>query len=128
MSLEDLFVEGIIKRYHGAGGFRLIVQPVLAIALGIRDGLQDAARGHPAYFIGLLFHPECRKEMFSTMLANLFKPFVLGVILDFILQYFIFHRAWLIPALLAGLLLIALPYSIARGLTNRIVSVKKRRS
>ena len=119
--------EGIAKRFGGPGGFRLIIQPVLAIALGIRDGLADAKAGQPAYLIGIFFHPECRHELLESSINHILKPFILGVVIDLILQYFIFQRVRLIPALIVGILLIGLPYSLARGITNRVVTLRRHR-
>jgi len=120
-------VEGVVKRFGGPGGFRLIIQPIVAIALGIRDGLADARDGEPAYLIGILFHPERRQDMLANTVKHILKPFIIGVILDLIFQYFIFQRIRLIPAIIVGLVLIGLPYSFARGITNRIVTSRKRR-
>ncbi len=125
--LFPLVFEGLAMRLSGPGGFRLIIQPIVAIALGIRDGLLDAKAGEPAYLIGIVFHPERRHELLASTVQHILKPFIVGVVLDLILQYFIFQRIRLIPAIIVGLLLIGLPYSLAMGLTNRIVTVWRRR-
>lgn len=114
--------EGVARRFGGPGGFRLIIQPILAIALGVRDGLADARAGEPAYLIGILFHPERRQELMGTTLKHILMPFSIGVLMDLILQYFIFERVRVVWGLVAGLLLIGLPYSLARGITNRIAA------
>jgi hypothetical protein len=125
--LQQIY-EGVAKRFGGPGGFRLIVQPVVSIALGIRDGLADAKAGEPAYLVAIFFNPEHRRELLGSAVKNILKPFIIGVVLDLILQYFIFQRVRLIPALIVGFLLIGLPYSLARGLTNRIATGWRRRS
>jgi hypothetical protein len=119
--------EGLAKRLSGPGGFRFIIQPTVAVALGIRDGLQDAKAGEPPYLIGIIFHPEHRQELWAKTIQNILKPFIIGVVLDLIFQYFIFQRARLIPAVIVGLLLIGLPYALARGITNRMVARWHRR-
>lgn len=110
------------KRLGGPGRLRIIIQPVVAIALGIRDGLIDARAGEPPYFIGLIFRPNRRGELWALTIQYIMKPFIIGVIIDLILQYFIFERVRLIPAIIVGLLLIGLPYALARGITNRIAT------
>jgi hypothetical protein len=122
-----LILEGIQKRLSGPGSFRFVLQPIIAIALGIRDGLMDAKANDPPYLIGLVFHPEYRREMWTVTVQHVLKPFIVGVVLDLILQYFIFQHVRLIPALMAGILLIGLPYALARGLTNRIATEWNRR-
>jgi hypothetical protein len=114
--------EGVAKRLSGPGSLRFIIQPIVAIMLGIRDGLLDAKAGEPPYLIRMAFHPELRRELWTKTMQNVLKPFIVGVVLDLVLQYFIFQRVRLIPAIIAGLLLIGLPYSLARGITNRIAT------
>lgn len=121
------FSEGVAKRFSGPGGFRLIVQPVVAIALGIRDGLLDAKAGEPAYLIGVILHPERRGVLLGSTVEHILKPFAVGVLIDLVLQYFIFQRVRLVPGIIVGLLLIGLPYSLARGITNRIATELGRR-
>ena len=70
----------------------------------------------------MLFDWAHRRELLLNGVRHLPKPFLLGVVIDLITQYFIFHRVWLAAALLVGLLLIGLPYSISRGLTNRVAT------
>src|SRR5882724_7350362 len=47
----------------GPGRFRFVLQPVMAILLGWRDGRADARAGRPAYPYGLLVSGEKRKEL-----------------------------------------------------------------
>ncbi|MCE5198071.1 MAG: hypothetical protein ABFD54_13205 [Armatimonadota bacterium] len=119
--------EGFVRRLGGFGRMRLFIQPIFAIALGIRDGLHDAKEGEPPYLIGILFHAERRRVLISSTMKNILIPFIIGVILDLISQYFIFQRVRIIAAIFVGFLLIGLPYSIARGVTNRIVTLYRHR-
>jgi hypothetical protein len=122
-----LIVEGIARRFSGPGGFRLIIQPIVAIALGVRAGLIDSKQGEPPYLIALLYHPQRRQALLSNTAKHILKPFTAGVLIDLILQYFIFQRVRIVAALIVGLLLIGLPYSIARGVSNRITTTRRRR-
>jgi hypothetical protein len=113
--------------WDGPGRLRFLVQPLIAIALGIRDGRRDAAAGHPPYVFGVLFVHATRKDELTTGLRTLAKPLVVAVLLDAILQYVILRSVRLWHALLAGTILIALPYAVARGLTNRYVQHRRLR-
>jgi uncharacterized RDD family membrane protein YckC len=62
-----------------------------------------------------------------TGLRTLAKPLVVAVLLDAILQYVILRSVRLWHALAAGTVLIALPYVLARGLTNRYVQHRRLR-
>jgi hypothetical protein len=57
------FLEEIPRRFTGPGRFRFILQPMVAIVLGIRGGLADAKAGNPPYLFGLLFGAERRREL-----------------------------------------------------------------
>ena len=111
----------------GPGRMRFLLQPLIAIAMGIRDGRVDAAAGRPPYVFGVLFVHGARKEELMTGLRTLAKPLAVAVLLDAILQYVILRSVRLWHALLAGTILIALPYVVARGLTNRYLQHRRLR-
>jgi len=116
------FLEDIPKRLTGPGRFRFLMQPLMAITLGVLNGLTDARAGRPPYLYGLLFHRNLRgglaKSGFSTM-ANLL---LMGISLDVIFQWVILGVAHPGPALIIGPVLIVGPYTIARALSNRMAA------
>ena len=114
------FSEGLEARMTGPGKGRFVLQPLVAIALGVRDGIADAKQGKPPYFIRILFTSEHKLFVLKTSLKQIATPLTIGIVLDLILQWVIFQAVHLLPALLAGTILVALPYSVARGLSNRI--------
>ncbi|MGC2447356.1 MAG: hypothetical protein WA477_06915 [Candidatus Sulfotelmatobacter sp.] len=114
------FGEGLEGRLTGPGKGRFVVQPLISIALGIRDGIVDAKQHHPPFFIRVLFASEFKLELVKSALKQIAMPLTVGVVLDAILQWVIFQAMFVLPALIAGTILVALPYSIARGLSNRI--------
>lgn len=119
MLIIHSFGEGLMARLSGPGRARFVVQPLVAIALGIRDGIADAKQGNPPYLVRVLFTSERKMAVLKTGLKAISNPLAIGVILDMILQWVIFQAVRLYPALIAGVILIALPYSFARGLSNR---------
>jgi hypothetical protein len=120
----DLFLrsfgEGLEARLTGPGKGRFVVQPLVSIALGIRDGIADADQGKPPYFIRVLFKSKRKSYVLKTGLKSIAMPLTIGVVLDMILQWVILQEVFLLPAIVAGVILVALPYSIARGLSNRV--------
>ena len=104
----------------GPGKGRFVLQPLVAIALGIRDGIVDAKQDKPPYFIRVLFKSERKLYVLKTSLKSIAAPLTIGIVLDMVLQWVIFQGVFLLPALMAGTILVALPYSIARGLSNRV--------
>ena len=114
------FGEGFEARITGPGKGRFVLQPLVAIALGTRDGIADAKHGKPPYYIRILFTSEPTLDLLKTSLKRIGTPLALGIVLDMILQWVIFQSVLLLPAILAGAILVALPYSLARGLSNRV--------
>ena len=103
----------------GPGSVRFILQPLVAILLGVRDGRSDSSAGRPPYLYGLVFTRDVRGVEVTTALRTLAPPIAVAVILDAVLQYVIFGAVRLWQALAVGAVLIALPYIAARGLTGR---------
>ena len=112
----------------GPGRMRFVLQPIVAIILGIRDGRADAAAGRPPYVVAVLFADEGRREGLVSALRTLTKPLLVAVVLDAVLQYVIFSSIRLWQALAVGTTLIALPYVLARGITNRDLQRRARRA
>ncbi len=63
-----------------------MLQPMIAIVLGIRGGLADAKAGNPHYLLGLLFHAEHRKEYLRSGVAEIRNLLAAGIILDIVFQ------------------------------------------
>jgi hypothetical protein len=101
---------------------RVIVQPLVALLLGLRDGRLDAKAGTPPYLYDLIFAPAHRRPRLRRGLASLAKPLAVGVILDVIVQFTYLDSVSLPGALLVGGLLVGVPYMLARGASNRLVS------
>jgi hypothetical protein len=104
--------------------FRFILQPLMAIALGLRDGRLDAKAGTSPFVIDVLFGSENRREYIVSALKNLAMPVALGTVLDAVSQYQIFEHVRPLGALLVGFGILGVPYVLARGLTNRLTAVR----
>ena len=113
----DYFVELI----SGPGTLRFFIQPTIAILLGIRDGRSDARSGRPPFLSSLLFRSGERKETLAQGWRAITVPFIIAVVFDSILQIYVFEVLRLQWALVVGVFLVGLPYSISRGILNRII-------
>ena len=114
------FLEELPLRFAGPGRFRFILQPTLAILLGVRGGLADAKAGNPPYLFGLIFASGRRREMLRTGLTAIRTLLAMGIVLDVLFQLILYHSVHPGAALLIGPILICLPYSASRALTNRM--------
>ena len=105
--------------FQGLAVCRFIFQPSVAIFIGLRDGIKDSRVGCPPFLLALVYHPR-RTHLLRSALASVRDLVAVAIILDVISQLIIFKNVHGGAALLLGRTLIALPYSIARALGNRI--------
>ncbi len=85
------FLEELPRRFTGSGRLRFILQPMLAILLGVRGGLADARAGSPPYLFGLLFHAGRRKELLQSGAAAVGTLLAMGIILDVVFQLVLYR-------------------------------------
>ena len=119
--------EGIIIRLAGPMSLRLVIQPVIALLLGIRDGRIDAKEGEPPFIVGLITNCRDRKAKLVSLFKSLSKAIIIAVILEVIVQYLLFGQVHAIGVILYASFFLIVPYSLARGLTNMIVTKRKSR-
>ena len=122
-------MDQVADRMSGPMSFRFIVQPLIAIFLfGLKDGWLDAKAGASPFIMDLLTNSEGRKRSLKTAFRRLLVPIIIGAILDGIAQYLIYGHIRPGVAVLVGALIMGVPYALARGITNRIVSVRMKKN
>ena len=114
------FLEDLPARFTGRGRLRFILQPTIAILLGVRGGLADVRAGHPPYLLGLLVAGEGRRELLRSGLAAIRNLLAMGIILDLAFQVVLYGSVHPGAALVIGPILICAPYALSRALTNRL--------
>ena len=120
------FLEDLPKRLTGPGRFRFVVQPLVAILLGIRSGLADARAGRPPYLLRLLTDRQRRGDLAREGLATVANLLLMGVLLDAVFQWVILGVSHPGAALVVGPVLITGPYGVARALANRGARLARR--
>ncbi len=123
---SQAFLVDIPRRLMGPGRFRFILQPSVAIILGILNGLADARAGRPPYLYGVIFHRDLRGELMRTGFETVVNLLLMGILLDAIFQWVILGVSHPGAALVVGPVLIVLPYSLSRALSNRLARQAKR--
>jgi hypothetical protein len=121
------FWEELPRRFSGTGRFRFILQPAVAILLGVRGGLADARAGNPPYLFGVLFAGGRRRELLRSGAAAISTLVAMGILLDLVLQLVLYRAVHPGAALLIGPILIGVPYALSRALTNRLARRLKRK-
>lgn len=124
---QDLsFLDKVQARITGPFHFRLIIQPLVALLIGIRDGHADALHKRPPILIHLITQKKQSIKNFRLSLISIQKPLLVGIVLDAIVQYYLFNSLRLLGAILVGIILVAMPYLLARGIFNRMISLSSR--
>jgi hypothetical protein len=121
MTVQDVgFWQGIVDVASGRGQLRLIIQPLISIILGVRLGISDA-KEHKDPFLWRLFRTsKGRGELARDAAMDVILPFSIAIVLDGILQYLARGYVRPLAAVVMGMLLIWVPVSISRALTNRV--------
>ena len=114
------FLEDLPRRLTGPGRFRFVMQPLVAILLGVRAGRADARAGRPPYLLAVIAHPEHRRHVLAETARELANLVMVGILLDVVSQWLILGVAHPAAGLVVGPVLITLPYAIARAGTNRV--------
>ncbi|MGH9391741.1 MAG: hypothetical protein ACRD1Z_19240 [Vicinamibacteria bacterium] len=119
------FLEHIPRRLTGPGRFRFLIQPTIAAVLGVAAGRSDAAAGKPPYLYAFFFHRKDRGELVRSSVESIANLILMGILLDSVCQWLILGASYPGAALVVGPVLIAVPYAVARSLSNRIARVRR---
>ncbi len=114
------FLEELPQRFTGPGRLRFILQPMIAIVLGIRGGLADAKAGNPPYLFGLLSGAGRRRELLRSGVAAIRNLVAMGIIMDIVFQLVLYRSVHPGAAVVIGPILICFPYAVSRALTTRV--------
>jgi hypothetical protein len=122
------FFEDLPRRLSGPGRFRFLLQPAVAVALGIGAGRADARAGRAPYLYALLLGGADRRDLLRDAYRSIAHLLLAGVLVDSVCQWLILGASYPGAALLVGPVLIAFPYAAARALANRIARAGSRPS
>jgi hypothetical protein len=112
---------------NGPFKFRFVLQPLMAIVLGVRDGRADRLAGRPPFLWSLFTEKMGRKERMLGALRQIALPLALAFVLEAVVEVLLFRDVRLFSVVAVGAVLIALPYANVRGLANRATGVVRRR-
>jgi hypothetical protein len=121
-----VWLANLLVRIDGPGALRFVLQPLVAMLLGVRDGRRDAMVGRPPYISGLLFDVLHRRESLLSGVGTISKPFLVSILIDAVLSHFVLGAIYPVSTLFVGIVLVALPYALARELTVRLMSSRCR--
>jgi hypothetical protein len=117
--------QGLVHMIGGPGHLRFVLQHLVALFLGVRDGRLDARAHTPPYLWRILFDRGERRAAFRSAAKAVGIPFLIATVIDGVLQLIILGRLLPGAAMLTGGLLVGLPYALVRALTNRFASQRR---
>ena len=117
--MVDVMLEWF-ARIDGQLGFRLLLQPILAIILGYRDGIRDWTNADPVYFWNTSqVLPEERSPLLARGICSTGKIFALAIGLDCLFQLFVTGALSLVGAFVVATTLAVIPYLLTRATVNQ---------
>ena len=122
LDIQDVLarvVDDLLARPRGLFGFRYVLQPLMAAALALRDGVKDARAGRTPYFWSLLHDALRRGERVGEAFAATGRVLAIGLLLDAAYQYIVLHRFYPGEALVVAFTLVFVPYVLLRGPADR---------
>src|SRR5262249_19438765 len=114
------FWDQLIAREHGPLAFRLILQPIMATILAMRDGLKDTRAGRPLYTWTILSDSAHRGAFLREGVKRVSRVIVFALLMDGIYQFVVLGRFYPGEALTIALVVAVLPYLLIRGPVTRI--------
>jgi len=114
-------IEELLGRAGGPLHFRLIMQPIVAAILAFKAGKRDAAAGQPAFLWGLFTNAEERSRLLRSGWKDISKIFIVALVLDIAYQFIVFRTIHVVQALIVGIILAILPYTLLRGPVMRLL-------
>ncbi len=126
--MTDGFFEQVRAMWEGPGHLRFLVQPLVAITLGILDGRKDARRALPPFGVAVARGPAAeRRARLGSALRRITVPLVLATVLSILFQAIILAQWRPLGTLLFAVFFVVLPYGAARGIANRALRPRRPR-
>src|SRR5262252_1252009 len=118
--VAEQFWHDLVERPDGPMRFRLVLQPLMAAIVAVRDGLKDARSGRSPYVATVLGNPQGRAGLLREGLNATARIVALGLVMDVIYQAIVFKTFYPDQALVAASVLAFVPYLIIRSVIARI--------
>ena len=124
----EQFFQDMVARLTGPGKLRFIVQPTVAIIIGVLHGMKDVQANLPPFLWMLAFHRSHRQHALRSAAVGVRDLVAVAILLDIISQELIFHQVRPGAALVVGPMLISVPYAVARDVANRVIRGRRPRA
>jgi hypothetical protein len=129
--MEELlmrFWENLVDRIGGPMNLRFILQPTMAVLLGIRDGLRYAREGRSFLLWGGPENPAERRAQLLATWRSIGKVFVLAIVLDMICRWIAVNWFFPLETLIVAIGVAVVPYLAVRGSVNWLARSRRARA
>jgi hypothetical protein len=113
----------LAERPSGPMAFRFYLQPLMAIALAVIDGIKDARADRPAFLWTLATDPANRAERWRDGWRSIGRVFMLAIALDVVYEIIVLHALHPLESLIVATALALVPYMLLRGPVSRIARI-----
>ena len=108
----------IIAILIGTGSFRFYFQPLMAVFRGFKHGRQDSQQGN-APLLTRIINSSQKKKLIIECIRDISPVIFIALIIDIYAQWVIFNYIYVVLTLLVIMVVVVVPYFLARDLTNR---------
>ncbi|MGH7120346.1 MAG: hypothetical protein ACREFP_15380 [Acetobacteraceae bacterium] len=119
------FWHDLVARPEATMRFRFILQPLMASAVAIRDGIKDSRGGRTPYFWTMVSLPQERVARLNEGLNATARIILLGLLMDLIYQLLVLRTFYPNESVVIAVLLAFVPYVIVRGPARRIAGRRR---
>jgi hypothetical protein len=112
-------VDNLFGRIDGPMAVRLAIQPIIAAALALRDGLRDARQDRPPFGLSLLLDSHRRGHRLRDGWKSIRTVFCVALVADVIYQLLQLGWVYIGEALVVAQIVALMPYVVVRDLANR---------
>ena len=113
-------------RHRGPLSLRILAQPAVAAAIGLRAGYKDARVGAAPYGWLIGTRSELRGALLREGWSHVGIAFLAAAMIDVIYELLVFRWIYPIQVAIVATTLAVLPYTLVRGLSNRLIRARLR--
>jgi hypothetical protein len=110
----------ILARPGGPMTFRFVLQPAMAAAAALRDGVEDARLGRAPQVWAIRTGVESRSRRLWEGIVSTSSILILGVLMDGVYQWLVLKTFYPAQAAVIAVLLAFVPYTLLRGPIRRV--------
>jgi hypothetical protein len=120
MEIVQRAIDNLFGRIDGPMAIRLAIQPLMAAAFALRDGLRDARQNHAPYGLSLFLDAEHRGHRLRDGWGSIRTVFCVALVVDVVYQLLQLDWVYIGEALIVAQIVALVPYVIVRSLANRV--------